>query len=127
MTKAPRAGSAGAPWDDAAKPGAAPLAASAAAARSKWRRLITVGLGIASSRVSRRSYYSTTQRAQCHAQRRAAAARHIKWAASHLPMGPGAFVTHFGKQVHFDGAKEEDATLLIVGEGPATATPAEVK
>ena len=22
---------------------------------------------------------------------------------------PGTFVTHFGKQVHFDGAKEEDA------------------
>jgi hypothetical protein len=44
-----------------------------------------------------------------------------------LPMGPGAFVTHFGKQVHFDGAKEEDATLLIVGLGPATSTPAEAK
>jgi hypothetical protein len=44
-----------------------------------------------------------------------------------LPMGPGTFVTHFGGQVHFDGAKEEDATLLIVGEGPATSTPAEVK
>ena len=44
-----------------------------------------------------------------------------------LPMGPGAFVTHFGKQVHFDGAKEEDAVLLIVGEGPGTSTPAEVK
>jgi quercetin dioxygenase-like cupin family protein len=44
-----------------------------------------------------------------------------------LPMGPGAFVTHFGGQVHFDGAKEEDATLLIVGEGPGTSTPAQVK
>ncbi|HWX81996.1 MAG TPA: cupin domain-containing protein [Xanthobacteraceae bacterium] len=44
-----------------------------------------------------------------------------------LPMGPGTFVTHFGGQVHFDGAKEEDATLLIVGEGPATSTPAEAK
>jgi hypothetical protein len=44
-----------------------------------------------------------------------------------LPMGPGAFVTHFGKQVHFGGAKEEDATLLIVGQGPATSTPAEAK
>jgi hypothetical protein len=29
--------------------------------------------------------------------------------------------------VHFDGAKTEDAYLLIVGEGPDTATPAEVK
>ena len=29
--------------------------------------------------------------------------------------------------VHFDGAKDEDAVLLIVGEGPGTSTPAEVK
>ena len=42
-------------------------------------------------------------------------------------MPAGTFVTHFGQQVHFDGAKTEDAVLLIVGEGPATATPAEVK
>jgi len=42
-------------------------------------------------------------------------------------MPAGTFVTHFGKQVHFDGAKTEDAMLLIVGEGPATSTPAEVK
>jgi len=40
-------------------------------------------------------------------------------------MPAGTFVTHFGKQVHFDGAKTEDAMLLIVGEGPATSTPAE--
>jgi hypothetical protein len=44
-----------------------------------------------------------------------------------VPLPAGTFVTHFGKQVHFDGAKDEDAVLLIVGEGPATATPAEVK
>ena len=44
-----------------------------------------------------------------------------------VPMPAGSFVTHFGKQVHFDGAKDEDAILLIVGEGPATATPAEEK
>jgi len=44
-----------------------------------------------------------------------------------VPMPAGTFVTHFGKQVHWDGAKEEDAVLLIVGEGPATSTPAEVK
>ena len=29
--------------------------------------------------------------------------------------------------LHFDGAKNEDAVLLIVGEGPGTTTPAEVK
>ena len=27
-----------------------------------------------------------------------------------------------GKQVHRDGAKDKDAVLLIMGEGPATAT-----
>ena len=44
-----------------------------------------------------------------------------------VPMPAGTFVTHFGKQIHYDGAKDEDAVLEIVGEGPATATPAEVK
>jgi len=39
-----------------------------------------------------------------------------------VPMPPGSFVTHYGKQVHWDGAKDEDAVLLIMGEGPATAT-----
>jgi hypothetical protein len=38
-------------------------------------------------------------------------------------MPAGSFVTHFGKQVHWDGAKDTDAVLLIVGEGPATTTP----
>jgi hypothetical protein len=42
-------------------------------------------------------------------------------------MPAGTFVTHYGQQVHFDGAKDEDAVLLIVGLGPATATPAEAK
>ena len=39
-----------------------------------------------------------------------------------VAMPAGTFVTHFGKQVHWDGAKDEDAGLLIVGEGPATIT-----
>jgi hypothetical protein len=39
----------------------------------------------------------------------------------------GSFVTHFGKQIHYDGAKDTEAVLEIVGEGPATATPAEEK
>ena len=47
--------------------------------------------------------------------------------ASTVPMPPGSFVTHFGKQVHYDGAKDGDVVLEIVGEGPATITPAEVK
>ena len=44
-----------------------------------------------------------------------------------VPMPPGTFVTHFGKQVHFDGAKDDDCILEIVGDGPGTATPAEDK
>src|SRR5215469_17986319 len=38
------------------------------------------------------------------------------------PVRPGSFVTHYGKQIHWDGAKDEDTVLEIVGEGPATAT-----
>lgn len=41
-----------------------------------------------------------------------------------VPMPAGSFVTHYGKEVHYDGAKEGEAWLLIVGEGPATSTPA---
>ena len=44
---------------------------------------------------------------------------------STVPLPAGTFVTHFGKQVHYDGAKGEEAVLLIVGEGPATPIPAE--
>ena len=46
---------------------------------------------------------------------------------STVPMRAGTFVTHFGKQVHYDGAKDEEAIILITGEGPATSTPAEEK
>jgi hypothetical protein len=44
-----------------------------------------------------------------------------------VPLPAGSFVTHFGKQVHYDGAKDVEAVLEIVGEGPATPTPAEAK
>jgi quercetin dioxygenase-like cupin family protein len=37
----------------------------------------------------------------------------------------GGAVTHFGKEVHYDGAKDEEAWLIIVGEGPATLTRVE--
>jgi quercetin dioxygenase-like cupin family protein len=40
-----------------------------------------------------------------------------------VPMPAGSFVTHFGNQVHYDGAKNEEAVLQIVGEGPATGSP----
>ena len=39
-----------------------------------------------------------------------------------VPMPPGSFVKHFGKQVHYDGAKDQEAVIEIVGEGPATTT-----
>jgi hypothetical protein len=40
-----------------------------------------------------------------------------------VPVPAGSFVTHFAKGVHFDGAKNEQATILVWGEGPATSTP----
>jgi len=46
---------------------------------------------------------------------------------SMVPMPAGTFVRHVGKQIHYDGAKDEDAVLEIVGEGPATSTAAEEK
>jgi hypothetical protein len=43
---------------------------------------------------------------------------------STVPMAAGTYVLHTGKQVHYDGAKQGDAILLIHGMGPATSTPA---
>ena len=42
-----------------------------------------------------------------------------------VPMPAGTFVTHFGRGVHYDGAKDEPCVILIMGEGPGTSTPAE--
>ena len=39
----------------------------------------------------------------------------------------GSFVTHYGKGIHYDGAKDADVTLEILGMGPGTSVPAEVK
>lgn len=47
--------------------------------------------------------------------------------ASTSPVTQGSYVTHYGKEIHYDGAKDADVTLEIVGMGPATSTPAEVK
>ena len=41
-----------------------------------------------------------------------------------VPLGPGTFVVHHGGEVHYDGAKDGDAIMLIQGEGPGTSTPA---
>jgi len=42
-----------------------------------------------------------------------------------VPLPAGTFVTHFGREVHWDGAKDEDASLFIFGDGPGTSTPVE--
>jgi quercetin dioxygenase-like cupin family protein len=42
-----------------------------------------------------------------------------------VPMPTGSFVTHFAKEVHWDGAKDEETWVLIVGDGPATLTRVE--
>ena len=44
-----------------------------------------------------------------------------------VAMPTGTFMQHFGKHVHFQGAKDEEALILVSGYGPATATPAEDK
>jgi len=44
-----------------------------------------------------------------------------------VPMPAGSYVVHYGKQVHYDGAKDGDCILEVVGMGPATSTPAEEK
>ena len=46
---------------------------------------------------------------------------------STVPVPAGSYVTHFGKQIHYDGAKDVECVLEIVGQGPATSTPAETK
>ncbi len=43
------------------------------------------------------------------------------------PVPEGSFVTHYGKGIHYDGAKDGEVILQIVGMGPATGTSAEQK
>lgn len=46
---------------------------------------------------------------------------------STVPMTPGTWVVHYGKGIHYDGAKDGDTVIMIHGVGPATSTPAEQK
>ncbi|MCX7311226.1 MAG: cupin domain-containing protein [Hyphomicrobiales bacterium] len=39
-----------------------------------------------------------------------------------IAVKPGGAVTHYGKQVHYDGAKDEEVIVLITGEGPGIST-----
>jgi quercetin dioxygenase-like cupin family protein len=43
------------------------------------------------------------------------------------PVPAGSVVTHYKNEVHYDGAKDADVILEIVGMGPATAVPAETR
>jgi len=47
--------------------------------------------------------------------------------ASTVGMPAGTFVKHTGKQIHYDGAKDQECLIEIVGMGPATSTDAEEK
>ena len=47
--------------------------------------------------------------------------------AGFKPVPAGSFVTHYAKEIHYDGAKDEACILEIVGMGPAQSIPAEEK
>jgi quercetin dioxygenase-like cupin family protein len=44
-----------------------------------------------------------------------------------VPLPAGSFAVHTAKEIHWDGAKQGDCILEIVGMGPATSTGAEQK
>ncbi len=44
--------------------------------------------------------------------------------AGFKPVPAGSFVVHTAKEIHYDGAKDEECVLQIVGMGPATSTQA---
>jgi len=44
--------------------------------------------------------------------------------AGFKPIPAGSFVTHYANEVHYDGARDGEVILQIVGIGPATSTPA---
>jgi len=43
------------------------------------------------------------------------------------PVPAGSYVVHYGNQIHYDGAKDGEVILEIVGMGPATSRAAEQK
>ena len=46
---------------------------------------------------------------------------------STVALPTGRYFRHFGKLIHYDGAKDQEVTLEIVGVGPQTPVPAETK
>lgn len=47
--------------------------------------------------------------------------------ASTYPVTAGTYVVDHANEIHYDGAKEGDCLLYIVGMGPSKTVPAEVK
>jgi hypothetical protein len=47
--------------------------------------------------------------------------------AGFKPIPAGSFVVHTGKEIHYDGAKDEPCLLQISGMGPETSVQAEQK
>lgn len=47
--------------------------------------------------------------------------------AGFKPIPAGSFVVHTGKEIHYDGARDEPCLLLISGMGPDTSVAAEEK
>ena len=47
--------------------------------------------------------------------------------ASTYPVKQGSFVVHHANELHYDGAKDADCVLEIVGTGPMVTTQAEQK
>lgn len=43
------------------------------------------------------------------------------------PVKAGTYVVHEANQLHYDGAKDEDCVILIVGMGPANSTQSKGK
>jgi len=44
-----------------------------------------------------------------------------------VPVKTGGFMLHPAGLHHYDGAKDGEVVLEIVGQGPSTSTPAEAK
>jgi quercetin dioxygenase-like cupin family protein len=47
--------------------------------------------------------------------------------AGFKPVPTGSFVVHTGKEIHYDGAKDEPCVIMISGMGPDTSVQAEEK
>ena len=47
--------------------------------------------------------------------------------ASTYPVQAGSFVVHKANEIHYDGAKDADCVIYLVGTGPMTTTQAEAK